>query len=322
MGQPAAIDVVTVGRLNADQVDDVQRIVTAAAEADGVHPLSEHVALHLSYGGDAPVRSILAISDGTVVGYCHLDVTDVVEGASAEVVVDPAWRARGVGRALVSRAVAETADGRLRLWAHGELPGAVALATHLGFERIRALWQMRRSLLAPLKPPVVPPGIAVRPFHPGEDDDAWVKLNATAFAEHPEQGLWTITDLHQRMRERWFDPAGFFVAERSIDGVAPKLVGFHWTKVHGAAGAAHGHEPIAEVYVVGVDPVEQGTGLGTALTLIGLCYLRTLGLAQVMLYVDESNTAAIKVYERIGFTHWDTDVMYRNREPRLAAAGN
>ena len=31
-----------------------------------------------------------------------------------------------------------------------------------------------------------------------------------------------------------------------------------------------------------------------------------------MLYVDESNTAAIKVYERLGFTHSDTDVMYRH----------
>ena len=57
------------------------------------------------------------------------------------------------------------------------------------------------------------------------------------------------------------------------------LVGFHWTKIHGGHekpddAGGHGHEPIGEVYVVGVDPAERGTGLGRALTLTGLRYLR------------------------------------------------
>jgi mycothiol synthase len=132
----------------------------------------------------------------------------------------------------------------------------------------------------------------------------------------------THDDLKHRMAEPWFDPAGFFLAERA-DGPSdePRLVGFHWTKVHGGesdhqdghdndAGHDHGHDPIGEVYVVGVDPAEQGHGLGRALTLTGLHYLRSLGLRDVMLYVEADNQAAITVYERIGFTHWDTDVMF------------
>jgi mycothiol synthase len=209
---------------------------------------------------------------------------------------------------MLHRMLVETSPGILRLWAHGEHPAAAALAGAMGFVRARCLWQMRRSLSSALQEPALPPGVTVRTFEPGRDDEAWVALNARAFAGHPEQGSWTVEDLRRRMCEPWFDPAGFFLAERDNH-----LVGFHWTKVHGnGAGDGHGHEPIGEVYVVGVDPAEQGNGLGSALTAIGLSYLRARGLPQAMLYVDESNTAAIKVYERLGFTHWETDVMYRH----------
>jgi Acetyltransferases len=63
--------------------------------------------------------------------------------------------------------------------------------------------------------------------------------------------------------------------------------------------------------VVGVAPEWRGTGLGRALVLAGLAHLRRVGLAQAMLYVDASNTAAIRLYESLGFTRWDTDTLYR-----------
>lgn len=307
-----------VGHLAPEAVEAVQQLVYAAADADGVHPLSEHVVLHLRYGGDAPATNLLLrTASGELVGYAHLDTTDLVAGPSAELVVHPAWRRRGLGRMLV-RALVEAAGDRLRLWAHGELAAAQLMAEHLGFGRIRALWQMRRSLFAPLEAPVLAAGVRVRTFVPGDDDERWLALNARAFADHPEQGGWTIQDLHRRQHEPWFDPSGFFLAER--DG---ELVGFHWTKVHGGSDhvhddadhgpvdtADHGHPPIGEVYVVGVDAAARAHGLGRALTLIGLRHLRGLGLEEAMLYVDESNTAAIRLYTSLGFVRWHTDVLF------------
>ncbi len=324
------VSVEVVGQLDAAEVRAVSGVVEAATEADGVRPLSEHVVLHLRYGGDDRVRNVLTWAGDELAGYAHLDVTDEVEGASAELVVAPAHRGRGVGRRLVEATVAETPDGRLRLWSHGGHPGAAALARSLGFVETRALWQLRRSLYAALPQVELPAGVTVRTFVPGPDDEAWVALNSAVFAGHPEQGSRSLDDLHRRVAEPWFDPAGFFLAERHDLDRGDRLVGFHWTKVHGGGGnsherpaehdqphahegltGSHGHDPIGEVYVVGVDPAEQGNGLGRALTLVGLRHLRQRGLPDAMLYVDADNAAAIAVYTALGFTRWETDVMFR-----------
>jgi mycothiol synthase len=309
------------GPLPATQAAEVLDLVQRAADEDGVSPLSEHVLLHLRYGGDPRARNVLLWRDGMLAGYGHLDPTDPVEGPAGEMVIDPAARRRGLGLELGQALAAEAGTQGLRLWAHGDLPAATRLATAAGLVRSRALWQMRRSLQSRIGKPLLADGISVRTFRIGEDEEAWVRLNHRAFSRHPEQGAWTRDDLDMREREPWFDPDGFFLAER-----AGQIVGFHWTKIHGgheSPGGAngHGHEAIGEVYVVGVDPDERGTGLGRALTLVGLRYLRGRGLAQVMLYVDETNTPAIGLYESLGFTHWDTDVMFSSHAGPLHEPG-
>jgi mycothiol synthase len=284
------------------------------SDRDGDYPLSEHVVLHLRHGGDADVRHLLVCDGDEVVGYAHVDVTDKVAGSSAEMAVHPDHRRRGIGRALVDAALDEAPDGRLRLWAHGEHPAATALAGRLGFERTRVLFQMRRSLFTPVPAPELPAGVRLRTFRVGHDEAAWIRVNNRAFADHPDQGKMTERDVQLREAEPWFDPAGFLLAERTSDGT---LLGFHWTKVHGEDpldrhddAEPHSHEPIGEVYVVGVDPAAQGLRLGPALTLAGLRYLRGRGLSQAMLYVDESNTRAVRLYEGLGFTRWSTDVCF------------
>jgi mycothiol synthase len=308
-----------LNRLSPDQVDRVRALTAAAGDSDGTQPLSEHVMLHLRHGGDAPAVHLWLEAGGDLVGYGHVDTTDEVEGASAEAVVHPMNRRRGYGRALV-RAAIEVAEavrpgGPLRLWAHGDHPSAGALALSLGFSRSRVLWQLRRSLYTPLPVPQFPAGVRLRQFEPGRDEAAWLAVNAAAFAKHPEQGRWDLAALRSRMAEPWFDPAGFLLAVDQDE----QLLGFHWTKVHGEEDShphppgvrPHHHDPIGEVYVVGVDPRARGRGLGLALTLAGLRHLLGRGLAQAMLYVDADNTPAVSLYRQLDFAHWSTDVSYR-----------
>jgi mycothiol synthase len=177
------------------------------------------------------------------------------------------------------------------------------------------LLQMRRALAAadPDPSPRLPEDVRVEPFVPGRDEEAWLRVNARAFADHPEQGRWTAEDLRVREQEPWFDPAGFLLAWRGEPGTGGTLLGSHWTKVHPPGDAAD--ERIGEVYVLGIDPDAQGMGLGRALTDLGLAHLRSRGLAEVLLYVEEDNAAAVALYERTGFRRWSADVSWRRVPP-------
>jgi mycothiol synthase len=282
-----------------DQIRDAARDIQASAlEADGTEPFGEQVVLSWT-PGPTGVRHLLSrTAAGVPAGYAYLDST-----GTAEFAVHPAHRRQGHGRALLELLrieAAEDSGSALRVWSHGDQPAARALAAVTGCRAIRELLQLRRSLDERFPGPEdvkLPSGITLRGFRPGEDDEAWLRLNARAFAHHPEQGRTTLADLRARMAEPWFDPDGFLIAEQ--DGV---MIGFHWTKVH-ADGPG-------EVYVLGVDPDRHGGGLGQALTLAGLKYLYQRGLRTVLLYVESDNAPALAVYRRLGFTTWSTDVMY------------
>jgi mycothiol synthase len=305
---PTAHPVRSADRLDPAATVAVLALAGAAGAADGVHPLSEHVLLDLRGGGRASAVHLTIDHDGEAAAYAYVDL----DAAAAELVVHPAHRRRGLGRALVVAALAAT--DAVKIWAHGDHPGARALAARIGLDRGRVLWQMRRSLFAGLPDVPLPDGVTLRAFRPGDDDEAWLGVNARAFATHPEQGKWTIDDLRARQAEPWFDPAGFLLAVDAED----RLLGFHWTKVHPAeprTATADEQPPIGEVYVLGVDPGGHRRGLGAALTVAGLRHLRGLGLSDCLLYVDESNAGAVALYKRLGFDIWSTDVMYERTTP-------
>lgn len=288
--------------VDAPTADALHGLWSRAAEADGVGAVSEAFRLAVGPERQGVVHLLRRDDADALVGYAQVAAAGTPD-AVAELVVDPDHRRRGHGRALLDAALAE---GTRNVWSHGMLPGAEALASAAGLTLTRTLHRMSRPLGEDdATDPVLPQGFSVRAFEPGRDDEAWVALNAAAFAAHREQGRLTVADLHERMAQPWFDAAGFLLV---VDDATDRVVAFHWTKVE--AGSSTG-----EVYVVGVDPAHQGRGLGGPLTALGLSHLARRDLAEVELYVDGDNTAARRTYERLGFTDVAVDGQYSAPAP-------
>ena len=315
-----------VARLSAEQADGVTRLAAASAAADGVEAFSEQMLLNLTdshrevthllltgpagarrAGGDGLDQLGSAVDQGStalgggpdqpgsaveILGYAQID-----DGA-AELAIHPEHRRRGLGRGLVEAVLTEPG---VRLWAHGDLPAAAALAQDLGLDRVRDLHLM--SAPAPRVRQEAPEaeGIRVRTFEVGQDEEAWLAVNARAFADHPEQGRLTRADLDARIAQPWFDPEMFFLAEDAVTG---RLLGSLWVKIEGTVG---------EIYALGVDPDAQGRGLGGLLTGHAMAAFTGAGLDRLELYVEGENTAAIRTYARVGFTKERADVQYARR---------
>lgn len=303
---PAQVPVVRVDvteSLEPAARDAVQALLDEAQQADGFPGLSDQA--HLGIEADPP--------PGTISLLARIAETDRLAAFASLTERDGAWRVETVIRpdaredpadvhgALLDAALGEVAargGGAVNAWLRAAPERAAGEMAGRGLRPVRELLQLR----APLPPEAVhdasSPPIPVRPFRPGRDEQAWLEVNARAFADHPEQGSWTLADLERREREPWFDPGGFLLHE-----VGDRLAGFCWTKVH--------RSPVlGEIYVIGVDPDFQGRGLGRALTRAGLGHLATRAVPTAMLYVEGTNTPALVLYRSLGFTEHHREVQF------------
>jgi len=318
-GQDQTTVELSSGAPDAELHHALLELAAVSAEADANPPFSEQTLVELHRAADrgasadsgsapatSPLRVAYAWTEGSADSRLLAGAGVIVEGGEGvpdvlEMVVRPNCRQRGIGTALVEALTADllssTAGHTQRAWAHGEHDAAARLAKRYDWAPVRELWRMRLTTLDDAPSPELPESVTLQSFRPGQDEKAWLEANASAFADHPEQGRLTLEDLQARMDEDWFDPEGFLLAWEG-----DQLLGFHWTKVE--------DPPLGEVYAVGVIPSAQGRGLGRSLTLAGIEHLHRAGLEAIMLYVDADNTAAVKLYKKLGFTKWDADTMY------------
>jgi mycothiol synthase len=279
--------------LTETEINGVLQLAAGAEAVDQMKALNEAAVLRLRR--PHPTTQHVLVSEGEqLVGYAQLE--SGIEWSAGQLMVSPDHRRRGIGTLLLQRLIVESSSP-LRVWAMGDSPAARALATAAGMTAQRELLIMERRLDEDLPEPVVPPGVVIRTFLPGQNEREWLRVNAAAFAHHPEQALIDGDDLADRMAEPWFDPKGFFVA--TIDDT---MVGFHWTKQH--------QDQLGEVYVLGIEPSAAGRGLGKALLLTGLRWLQQRGNTRVELYVESDHRAAIGLYLSYGFATVSRDVMY------------
>lgn len=307
--------VATASRDAGDALAATRALLADAEQADGTPPVSDQALLAASQGR----RALLAFGSGAgaaagAEGAADAAAPDplaigILGEGELDLVVRPAARGRGVGRAALTTLLdvaAREQPGELRAWAHGENPGATALLSGAGFAPIREL--LRLSLDPELLPSAIaaarplPEGFRLERFDPtaAHHVEEWVRVNAAAFSDHPEQGAVTAEDFRALTGESWFDAKDLLLAmDEGAAGARETLAGYTWIKTVRGEDAAAG--PETELYVLGVDPEYAGRGLGAALLGATLRRMSEHDPARISLYVDGGNANARALYDRAGF---------------------
>ena len=267
----------------------VREILDEATHHDGTPPVSD--------------QALLAVGQGRRQLVTQRDAVGIIGEGEVDLVVRPSARGEGIGKKLLHTLISgEDHPSELRAWAHGENPTATALLRGAGFKPVRELLRLALDpalldqAIATARP--MPSGFEVLPHTAGSDAQAddWVRVNAAAFASHPEQGLMTRADFDALTREPWFAADDLRLAYVTSGEHQGKLAGFAWVKTVRETDATE-----TELYVLGVDPTFSGIGLGAALLGETLRCMATHAPDRITLYVDGDNTNAVALYVRAGF---------------------
>ena len=241
----------------------------------------------------------VVVLDGQVAGACtprHDDLT-----------VHPAFRRRGVGRALLGEALAivrERGLPYLQLYVPNHLPGSIAFAGAVGLEYHSSLWLCLLRPGAEVPPARFPDWVVTRTLDPGEPLEPFVDLMNRTFADHPTPVSWTIDVVRHVHTLPEFDPAGVLLVSPADD--PGRLIGF--TRVEVSPwddGVIQGW-----IGLIGVLPPWRGRGLGRELLRWGVGFARERDAERIELSVEALNEHALGLYRSDGFEptiewpHW------------------
>lgn len=268
---------------------------------------------------DPERNAFVAVEGGQIVGFVRLRLA-LLRGERHDSIftmgtVHPSRRRRGIGMVLMrwveQRAQELKEDRPLYLYLSVREPvrGMEELAQDLAMDAERFFFWLECDHLDRVPAPVFPPGIRVRSYVMGQDEQAFVTAQNEAFSDHWGFVETTMEIEYQRQQIRDFRPQDTLLAVDDDGNVA----GF--ALVHLPQGVGHlpeGSTPVIEI--LGVRPAFQRRGIGRALLLTAMRHVREAGLTVVGLSVDTDNPhKARRLYESVGFEARTRNTAYRKR---------
>lgn|GEM_PF-3673546 len=215
---------------------------------------------------------------------------------SFELAVHPECRHRGIGTYLYNL-VQEKAErlnvthlsSPVYLLPDEEPPEYAGFLARRGFDPHHSYWQMRLDDIASQEPPRWPTGISWRRF--GEvavDAEKWAQLVTACFDEYSSASM-----VAAQLSEPGGGPQGYFFA---VDETTGQDVGTSRSRIDLAGGKRVGY-----IGTVGVLPQYRGRGIGESLVRLTLQHIARQGIERATLLVEDQNTNARRLYERMGW---------------------
>ena len=294
-------------------VPAVVAIDNAESEADRIssHMTIEDVAARYRNSNDQfdPARDVtIAEMNGEPVGYAErewVDTTDGLREYRLDGAVHPAWRRRGIGRALLAhneQLVRQLAASQqterpkvLGSWSGEFQPGDHALLAGHGVQQVRWFFDMVRPTLDDIPDVPLPEGIEIRPATPDLYRQIW-QADVEAFLDH-----WGGFDPSEESMRRHLD--------RPTTDPTMWVIGWDGDEVAGGViNAIHPEEnevlgvQRAWLHSVFTRRPWRRRGLARALIARSLAVIRERGMTSAVLGVDADNpTGALGLYEGLGF---------------------